>query len=90
MLLSLSNLNHTIYSDLLLVIEAQRYERISFSLPVAQPRIVRKGPVNDVVLKPTSVSSVYFNSLKYKAPVKFLAGLFRGRGHSAKSCYSVC
>jgi len=35
-----SKLDHTIYPDLLLVIEAPRYEMTSFSLPVAQPRIL--------------------------------------------------
>jgi len=42
--LSPSNLHHTICPDLLFVIEARRYERTRFSLPVAQPRILfRRG-----------------------------------------------
>ena len=40
MLLSPSNLDHITCPDLLLVIEARRYERTSFSLPVVQPRIL--------------------------------------------------
>jgi len=38
--LSLSKLDHTICPDLLLVIEGQRYERTSLSLPLAPPRIL--------------------------------------------------
>jgi len=40
MLLSSSKLDHTICPDLLLVIAARRYERISFSLPLAPQRIL--------------------------------------------------
>ena len=62
--LSSSNLHHKIRPDLLLVIEARRYERTSISLPVAQPSIfLARGQsmtstVTDVVLSPT-VPSVY-------------------------------
>jgi len=63
--LSSSNLHHTICPDLRLVIEARTYERTSFSLPVAQTRILfGRGQlmtlsVTDVVLSPTG-PSVYF------------------------------
>jgi len=38
--LSSSKLDHTICPDLVLVIEARMYERTSFSLPSAPPRIL--------------------------------------------------
>ena len=61
---SSSNLDHIICPDLLLVIEARRYELTSFSLPVVQPRILlgrdlsMTSSVIDVVLRPTVPSFI--------------------------------
>jgi len=64
MLLSPSNLDHIICLDLLLVIEARKYELTSFSLLVVQPRILlgrdlsMTSSVTDVVLRPTVPSFI--------------------------------
>jgi len=86
MSLSSSKLDHTIYLDIVFVLEAQRYEKNSFSFTCsAAKNFVREGQsvtssVTDVVLSPT-VPSFYFIIVEngYKAPIKFLAGLFRRR-----------
>jgi len=55
MLLSPSNLDHTVCPDLLLLIEARKNERTGFSLPVAQQRILF-GRAQSMTLSVTDVA----------------------------------